>query len=146
MAAQIQIFREEFVSELQGQVHAAEIPGPCEPRGIARLRELWEMLARETKTTEKALRDWEYELEMLRQAIAEELAHERREAWRREARNRILAGENPDALHMNADMTFADYFSDVREILAQIERDRRDGRIPNPNIRDESFERERKAP
>jgi len=104
------------------------------------------MLARETKTTEKALRDWEYELELLRQAIAEELAHERREAWRREARNRILAGENPDALHMNADMTFADYFSDVREILAQIERDRRDGRIPNPNIRDESFERERKAP
>lgn len=122
--AEIQSVRDILISAFHTEMDDWDVLCFEEPPSMLLLRQLSRLLADEANTIALHVQDQESEIESLRAAIEVEGANVRRESWRRSARERILAGENPDALPMDADMTFAEYFAQVRTLLAEIARNK----------------------
>lgn len=120
----IKNLRDAIGSAFRRQLEDGEIPDMDggDPQTLDLLRELLDVLDQEADATRKEVASNETELLQLREFIEQEIADERRQAWRRETRARIQAGENPNALPMDAEMTFADHFHEVQILLKEIER------------------------
>lgn len=116
----IQRLRTELLANTVSEIEECDLDCTEETPSMDFLRQLSDILRKHADALDSELEDQKLEMDDLRAAIAENETIQRRNSWRLDARQRILAGQTPDTLPMDGDMTFADYFAEIKQLVAEL--------------------------